>query len=275
MAKNIGEKYNVEWYTTPSNVIERCDVDLISICTPTVTHADLAMQAILAGKNILVEKPMTKTVKEAEKLIEASSLQGIHLMVGFIERFNPAVRIAKEMIRKGRIGEIVSASSKRVSRWPKGIGDVGVVKELAIHDIDLIRDIFGGDVEKVYAMAGSHEHKFEDYAKINLHFKDGKKAFIEANWLTPVKVRSLTITGLEGIIEVQYISQEVIVETQVSKDRPIFNREEPLRLELEYLVNSILRNESPEPSGKDGLEALKICEAALKSAHSHNPVLLS
>lgn len=104
-----------------------------------------------------------------------------------------------------------------------------------------------------------------------MSFKDGRSASIEANWLTPRKIRRLTITGTEGIIQVEYLTQEVIVENQNLSYTPFLGQEEPLRIELEYFLNSILRDNVPGPSGKDGLRALTICEAALKSAHSHNP----
>ena len=195
-------------------------------------------------------------------------------MVGFIERFNPAVRKAKQMVDNGEIGKIVLASAKRVSRWPERIGDVGVIKDLAIHDIDIISNLFGNEVEQVYAIAGSMTHKLEDYANITLSFKDGKSASIEANWLTPRKIRRLTITGTEGIIQLEYITQEVTLENQRMSYTPFLNQEEPLKVELEYFLNAVSRGEAIHPSGEDGLTALRICEAALKSAASHQLVSL-
>ena len=270
-ARALGEKYHLDWFTDPFELIERKDVAFISICTPTITHAKLASEAIKAGKHVLVEKPMTNTVEEAEGLIKNAENQNVKVMVGFIERFNPAVRKAKEIMEQGNIGKVVLASSRRVSRWPERIGDVGVVKDLAIHDIDLICHLFGNEVVQVYAIAGSLVHKFEDYAHITLSFKDGRSAFIEANWLTPRKIRTLTLTGTEGLIQVEYITQEVTVDNQHLSYSPVLSQEEPLKVELEYFLNSILSDVMPEPSGKDGLLALRICDAALKSAHSHNP----
>ena len=270
-ARTIGEKYNVKWYTDASRLIENKNIELISICTPTITHAKLSLEAIKAGKHILVEKPMTNTVKEAEEVIRSANRQNVKVMVGFIERFNPAVRKAVEIIKNGEIGDIVIASSRRVSRWPERIGDVGVIKDLAIHDIDLICHLFCDDVKQVYAVAGSLAHRFEDYANIILRFRNGRSAFIEANWLTPRKIRRLTLTGTEGILQVEYITQEVTVENQKMAYSPFFKKEEPLKLELEYFINAILKDETPKPSGEDGLKALKICEAALKSAKTHSP----
>lgn len=273
-ARSIAEKHHVNWYTDISELLRKEDVEFVSICTPTTTHAQLAIQAIKAGKHVLAEKPMTNTVKEAEELVQAAKKNNVKLVVGFIERFNPAVQKAKEMIDAGDIGKIVLASSKRVSRWPERIGDVGVVKDLAIHDIDLISYILGSEVEQVYAIAGSLMHKLEDYANIILSYKDGKNATIESNWLTPRKIRRLTVTGTEGIVQVEYITQKVTLENQKGSYTPFFNQQEPLKIELEHFINSIQKGETPEPSGQNGIKALRICEAALASAQTHQPVKL-
>ncbi|MEM2889608.1 MAG: Gfo/Idh/MocA family oxidoreductase [Candidatus Bathyarchaeia archaeon] len=270
-ARSIGEKYYIRWYTDPSKIIERKEIELINICTPTITHAELALEAIEAGKHVLVEKPMTNTLEEATKVNKAAKKKSVHIMVGFIERFNPAVKKAEELISNGEIGSIVLASSRRVSRWPQRIGDVGVVKDLAIHGIDLSCHLFKQEVEQVYAVTGSLAHKFEDYANITLRFKDSRSAFIEANWLTPRKVRRLTITGTEGMIQLEYITQTVTVENQKETFTPFFEQQEPLKLELEHLINFILKDDDPTPSGEDGLRALRICDAALRSGQTHKP----
>lgn len=110
-ARTLGEKYHIDWYSDISKLIERKDLDFISICTPTITHAELALEAIKAGKHVLVEKPMTSTVEEAREVINSANKQNVKVMVGFIERFNPAVVKAKEIMENGAIGKVVLASS--------------------------------------------------------------------------------------------------------------------------------------------------------------------
>ncbi len=268
-ARAFGILYNVDWYTDLSSVLKKENVDSVSICTPTVTHAKLALEAIEAGKHVLIEKPMTSTIEEAEEVISAAKFNDVKIMIGFIERFNPAVKRAEELIRSGEIGQIVMASARRVSRWPVRIGDVGVVKDLAIHDIDLMCHLFNDEVEQVYAVTGSVSHRFEDHAYIVLRFKKGA-AFIEANWITPKKIRNLTLTGTEGIIQVEYIKQALTVENNNMMYMPVLSYEEPLKLELSHFVKSILNDQGPKPSGEDGFRALRICEEALKSAKTHN-----
>ncbi|MDH5494576.1 MAG: Gfo/Idh/MocA family oxidoreductase [Candidatus Bathyarchaeota archaeon] len=145
-AKTIAGQYDgVEAYSDSRKLLKRKDIEAVSICTWTTTHAVEAMRALKAGKNALVEKPLASTIREARKIVDFAKQENMHLMVGFIERFNPGVQRAKDILKKGEIGELVSATAKRVSQWPERIGDVGVVKDYAIHEIDVMRKIFEDD----------------------------------------------------------------------------------------------------------------------------------
>ena len=272
VAREVGEKYRVDWYTDANKIFERGDIEAVSVCTPTVTHAEIALKAIEAGKHTLVEKPMADSIDEAKEIISASLHRNTYLMIGFVERFNPAVTEAIKVISSNEIGEVILANARRVSRRALRIGDVGVIKDLAIHDIDVVLQLFKKEaVKDVYAVAGSIAHKFEDYANIVIRFKGNKNVFIETNWLTPRKVRRLIVTGTEGIINIEYITQEITVENKSRSYMPFLTKKEPLRLELEHFVNSILNGKTPNPTGEDGLKALQVCEAALRSAQSHRP----
>jgi UDP-N-acetylglucosamine 3-dehydrogenase len=268
----IGERYHVDYYNDPSVVFERKDVEAVSICTPTVTHADIAMAAMEAGKHVLVEKPMTNTVAEAEDLIKAAEKNNVHMAVGFVERFNPGVIEAMRLVSDGEIGDVILARAHRVSRYPLRISDVGVVKDLAIHDVDIVRQLFDSEPESVYATAGRIVHGFEDYANIILRFPGDRSAFIETNWLTPHKIRRLILTGSEGLITVEFITQEITVENNERRYQPFLETREPLTLELEDFVRSVLDDTPPKASGEDGLMALRICEAALESAEKGQPL---
>ena len=270
--KRIGETYSADQYLDPLEVFEREDVEAVSICTPTVTHAELALAAMEAGKHVLVEKPMTDTVTEAERLIRAAEKNGVHLAVGFVERFNPGVIEALRLVSEGEIGDVILARAHRVSRYPLRISDVGVVKDLAIHDIDIVRQLFDSEPETVYATAGKITHGFEDYANIILRFPGNRSAFIETNWLTPHKIRRLILTGSEGLITVEFITQEITVENNERRYQPFLETREPLTLELEDFVQSVLNDTPPKASGEDGLMALRICEAALESAEKGQPI---
>ncbi|MEM2974956.1 MAG: Gfo/Idh/MocA family oxidoreductase, partial [Candidatus Bathyarchaeia archaeon] len=243
--------------------------------TWTTTHAEEATKALNAGKHVLIEKPIASTVPEAKKIVELAKREQLHLMVGFIERFNPGVQRVKEAINEGKIGTLVSATARRVSQWPERIGDIGVVKDTAIHDIDVMRYLFGEDPVAVYAKVGNLRHKrFEDYAQIMLSFKQNRTAFIETNWLTPYKTRNLIVTGSEAIISLDYLTQKVTIETAGQTLTPRYEWQEPLKLELQHFADSILNNKEPQVTGEDGLKALIIAEAALKSTQNNKAVLL-
>jgi UDP-N-acetylglucosamine 3-dehydrogenase len=262
----LAQKYHVQNCTDPDTAFNDPEIDAVTICTPTVTHAELALRAIEEGKHVLVEKPMTNNLEEAKTLIRAAKKQGVHLAVGFVERYNPAVREAMKVIEEGTIGRVILVHTRRVSRWPVRIGDVGVIKDLAIHDIDIVNKLFEAEAATIFSNAGSIQHGFEDYANIVMCFPGKRAAFIETNWLTPRKIRTLTITGTEGIVNVEYINQTISIENDKNIIQPLIQSAEPLRLELESFINSIITDTPPEVTGEDGIKALKVCEAAIESA---------
>ncbi|MEM2825627.1 MAG: Gfo/Idh/MocA family oxidoreductase [Candidatus Bathyarchaeia archaeon] len=275
-ADAISEKYGLKSYEDSMKMYKNEAIDAVTICVWSSRLAEEAIKALKMGKHVFVEKPMAKSVREAWRVVNLAERKKLKLQVGFIERFNPGVRRVKKAIDEGLIGSPVLATARRVSKWPQRIGDIGVVKDTAIHDIDIVRFLFNEDPSIVYARAGSLQHKdIEDYAQIMLAFSSGKSAFIEANWLTPYKIRKLIVTGSEAIISLDYITQEITIETSGQTLTPRFDWEEPLKLELQDFVNAILDDRKPSVSGIDGVKALKVAEAALKSAGSGRVVRIS
>lgn len=274
-AKNIAKQFDVEAYVEVGKMLKRKDIEAVSVCTWSTSLAKEAMKALKAGKHVLVEKPMAANSKQAEALIKTAEKEGLHLTVGFLMRFIPGLQYIKKAIEDKRIGELVCATAKRVSQWPERIGDVGVVKDLAIHDIDIARYLFGGEPIAVYAKTGNMKHRlYEDYAHIMLTFEGGKNAFIESNWLTPYKTRTLIVTGSEAIMKLDYITQELTIEDAKETVQPRLPWQEPLKLELQHFANCILGKEKPLITGEDGLRALRIAEAALKSSKTGRLVKL-
>ncbi|HJX22997.1 MAG TPA: Gfo/Idh/MocA family oxidoreductase [Candidatus Bathyarchaeia archaeon] len=271
-AKAIAEKYGVDWYTSNQRLLERDDIDAVSICTPTIFHTEHALEAIECGKHLLIEKPISKTSDEGKAILKAAQKKGLHVMVGFIERFNPAVQKLRNMVHEGTTGEVVLIVAKRVGRWPERIGDIGVVKDTAIHDLDVIRFVLGETPSTVYARVGSYRHKLEDYAEILLGFKSKKTGFVEANWLTPHKVRTLIVTGSEKIVTIDYITQQLTVEGLEEIVQPKLKWEEPLTAELEHFVESLRIDQEPAVTALDGIKALEIAEAALASGEKNQIV---
>jgi UDP-N-acetylglucosamine 3-dehydrogenase len=274
-AKSIGTQFGVEYNTNLDKLLARADLDAVTICTPTTTHREVATKALKAGKHLLVEKPMTNTVAEARELLSLAKKNGLKIMPGHIERFNPAVSHLKSMIDDRKLGDVMLFLARRVGRWPERIGDVGVVRDTAIHDIDLARYIFEDDVSSVYARIGSIRHSKEDYAEIMLQFDAGGTAFIDANWLTPRKTRTLIVTGSEATVELDYISQELSVEDSQGTTRPSIEKKEPLALELTHFAESILNDRPLAVDGMDGLRAVEICELVLQSGAAGRTITLT
>jgi len=274
-AKALAKKYDAAYYTVPDDLLCRDDIDAVTICTPTVTHADLALEVIASGKHVLIEKPMTDTVQQAQRLIDASKASNVLLMVGFVERFNPSVDTASQVIDQGKLGELVLGSARRLGPFVPGrVADIGIIKDMAIHDIDIARFLVKQEATSVYAIAGSLYHKYEDHANIVIRFNDKPTFFLECNWLTPYKLRGLNITGSQGVMALDYISQEVTVGSNQWEQKSTNKWEEPLKRELVHFVKSITEKQPPLTSGSDGLEALRIAEAALESARSKRVIYL-
>lgn len=274
-AKAVANQFGVKAYTSSSRMLKNEDVEAVSVCTWSTKLAKEALKALNAGKHVLVEKPMASHTKQAEKLLETAENSDLRLTVGFLMRFIPGLQHIREEVENKKIGELVCATAKRVSQWPERIGDVGVVKDTAIHDIDVMRYISNEDPIAVYAKTGSMMHrKFEDYAQIMLTFEDGKSAFIESNWITPYKTRILTVTGSEAIMRLDYITQELWIEAAKENLQPRFPWREPLKLELQHFADCVLEKKKPLITGVDGITALKIAEAALRSSAKNRAIKL-
>jgi UDP-N-acetylglucosamine 3-dehydrogenase len=274
-AKEVASQFGVKAYTNSTRMLKNKEIEAVSVCTWSTKLAGEALKALKAGKHVLVEKPMATNTKQAGKLLETAEQNGLHLTVGFLMRFIPGLQHIREAVENKKIGELVCATARRVSQWPERIGDVGVVKDTAIHDIDVMRYIFDEDPVTVYAKTGSMRHiKFEDYAQIMLTYRDGKSAFIESNWLTPYKTRLLTVTGSGAIMRLDYMTQELWIEEPKENLQPRYSWQEPLKLELQHFADCILEKKKPLITGVDGLKALQVAEAALRSSAKNRAIKL-
>ena len=274
-AKAMANQYGVKAYTNSSRMLQNKEIEAVSVCTWSTVLAKEALKALRAGKHVLVEKPMATNTKQAEKLCSTAEENGLILTVGFLMRFIPGLRVIREAVEKKKIGDLVCASAKRVSQWPERIGDVGVVKDTAIHDIDVMRFISQQDPITVYAKMGSMRHsKFEDYAHIMLAYQTGESAFIESNWLTPYKTRTLTVTGSDAIMRLDYITQDLWVEQQKETVQPRYPFQEPLKCELQNFAECILEKKKPLITGEDGVKALEIAQAAIQSSAKNKAINL-
>ncbi len=274
-AKTMAQQYGVKAYSDSNQMLKDKAIEAVNICTWSTILAKEALKALHAGKHVLVEKPMATTPQQAEKLVQTAQENSLHLTVGFLMRFIPGLQHIRKSVENKKIGELVCATAKRVSQWPERIGDVGVVKDTAIHDIDVMNYIFNQYPKSVYAKMGSLKiKKFEDYAQIMLTYEDDKTAFIESNWLTPYKTRSLTVTGSEAIMRLDYITQDFWIEQKTETVQPRLPFQEPLKAELQHFVDCIVEKKQPLVTGEDGVKALQVATAAIQSSAKNKAIQL-
>ncbi|MGD0818856.1 MAG: Gfo/Idh/MocA family oxidoreductase [Methanomassiliicoccales archaeon] len=283
-AKEIAERLGVIAFENVDSLLDQ--VDAVSVCTPTSYHFDTAMKAISKGKHLLVEKPFTGDSKKAAELCLAAEREGVTVASGFIERCNPIVTVAKEAMESGRFGKVISLASRRVSSFPSRIRDVGVIMDLGIHDVDVMRHITSSNIRSVYAVGGMFANpSFEDYANLLMEFENGAVGFVEVNWLTPMKVRKVSFTCSGGFVQMDYTDQSLEVSTsKVGKldqsdmfriplecdvRRVSVRKEEPLKAELEQFLKAAESGGEPAAGGSDAVQNLKVCEAALDSMRTH------
>ena len=241
------------------------DLDAVSIAVPTTLHKDIALKAANYGVHMLIEKPIAESLKSADAIIDAARRENLKLMVGHIERFNPAILKLKELISAGGLGEIISISCRRVGPFPPRIRDVGIIIDLAVHDIDAISYLYGKRAMNVYSIAGNSFHTKEDHASILLQYEDNKSGMVETNWLTPHKIRKVTITATGGVAHADYLEQSLEIWEGEDVREVGIEKQEPLKKELEHFMHVIVNDEEPSPSGEEGKYALYVAISAIES----------
>jgi len=284
-AKEIAERFGCRYYTDYLEMLEkeRKNIEAVSIAVPTKFHKTVALQCMERGLHILVEKPIADNIENAQAIIESADDNSVKLAVGHVERFNPAVQKLKEMTDRGELGEITTIIARRIGVFPPQIKDANVIIDLAIHDIDIFNYLLGRAPVKVSVGSGKAliNHR-EDFADILLDY-GGVNAFVQANWITPVKIRSLAVTGTKGYAELNYITQELVVHKSRFMDIDDFSdvvqfgtpekiivkvgEEEPLKLELSNFLSAVENDKQPTVTGQDALMALRVALNALGDAN--------
>ncbi len=277
----VMNRFTTGYYSSYHDLLKE-ELDAVSICVPTQYHVPVALEAIEAGLNVLVEKPLAASVPEAQQIVDAAKAAKVVLAVGHVERHNPAIGVVKRHVVANQYGDLITISSRRVSSFPPRVRDVGVVMDLGVHDIDIMRYLVASPVDTVYALSGQRvNERFEDHANILLRFRNGVNGFIEVNWLTPMKVRRLDLTCLKNFVEVDYTDQSITVSSSTLGTLDPFNlyqvplehhsqeihvrKEEPLKCELEDFLAAVREKRAPLVTGEDGVETLKVAEAAILS----------
>jgi predicted dehydrogenase len=293
-AQEIAGRYAVPAYTDYREMLEVQTPDLVTVAVPTSLHHRVGIAAMESGAHVLIEKPIAGTLEEAEGLIACADRLERKLMVGHIVRFDPAIQALKQHLDQGELGRIFQIVCRRVGPFPARIRDVGVVVDLAPHDLDLMRFVSGDEPLRVYAQTQQEIHTdHEDLLTALIHFKGGLTGVLETNWLTPTKVREVTVLGERGMFRVDSLTKDLYFYENalangemwsalemlkgVSEGRMVrfpLQRYEPLKAELEAFAQAVL-NDAPVPvSGQDGLQALRLALALVESGQTHQVVKL-
>ena len=246
-------------------------VDAVTIAAPTHLHHEVALACIARGVHVLVEKPIASTVEEGLDIVAAAQRAKVTLMVGHVERFNPAVAAIKHAIQ----GEdILSIAITRVGPFPPRMSNVGVVIDLAVHDIDLIRWFTESDIVDVQPQLSSAVAEREDIALLQFRTASGVLAHINTNWLTPFKARNVTVATRRKYVMGDLLTRQVTECFGFQPDGSYSMRhlpvghDEPLRAELIAFVDAVRSGKTPAVSGGEGVASLEIAIKCLDTSSS-------
>ena len=290
--ETLKSRFQVPAYTDYRKLIENEKPDAVSITVPTSEHEQVATFALRAGVNVLVEKPIASTVEEGQRLIDLAQEVDRKLMVGHIIRFNPAMQALKARLDAGELGKIFQIFCRRAGPFPARIRDVGVVVDLAPHDVDIMRFLTGMDPLRVFAETEQRIHTdHEDMLFGMLRFPHGITAALEINWLTPTKIRETLVLGEKGMFRVDDLLQDLYFYENsqatgelwagiksirgVSEGKMIrydLKRQEPLKAEIQAFLDAVKNDTTVPVTGEDGLKALRLSLALVESGVKHQVI---
>lgn len=271
--RKLAESYQVPYFSTIDQ-LQTLDINAVAISTPVFSHYDLAKQALLAGKDVFVEKPITTEVHEAEELVQLAEHNKCILMVGHLLLFQPAIQFIKKFLDDDRLGSIHSVRQIR-----RSLGTIrkeeNVLYSFGVHDLAVLHYLIEEPIDAI--LASSHSvvtNGIADDMTIHLHYRSGIQAHLHLNWLWPFKDRQLMILGEKGAMHFDEIRQEVIYyQHHATKDATVIqNGHEvvfadatpPLTLELQHFLDCIQYRTQPKSSGIQGKDVVKLMADIMK-----------
>ena len=283
--ESASRRHAVAAYRSLDELLDRERLDAAVVAVPTRFHCEAGLAVLRRGLHAFIEKPIASTLEEGRRLLDAAARANKLLAVGHIERFNPAVRELQRRLEAGEGGRIFQLQAVRDGPFATRIRDVGVTIDLATHDLDVMSHLAGSPVERLYAETEQRIHtQHEDMLNALLRFDNGTLGVLQVNWLTPTKIRQLTVLGERGMFACNYLTQDLTfyknaeVEAAPDDDSPLrtvtegesvvfpIQKGEPLRLELQAFTEAV-RGERPlEVDGAAGLRALHLALAVVESA---------
>jgi UDP-N-acetylglucosamine 3-dehydrogenase len=294
-AQAVARRLGGRAYADYREMLDKERPEAVTIAVPTAFHRDVALEVVGRGIHLLIEKPIAFSMDEGRQIISAADAAGVRLMIGHIERFNPAVVALKQRLAAGELGRVFQIDARRQGPFPPRVVDVGIVIDLAVHDLDIMRHITGAEVTRVFAETAQQIHATrEDSLSGLVRMTNDIIGTLAISWLTPTKIRELQVTGERGMYRVEYLTQDLyFFENAVTQDpgwdtlgvlrgvsegrmiRQMVVKQEPLRAEQEAFLAAV-RGEAPVAvSGADGLRALELAQAVVASGRQHQPVSCS
>jgi len=253
-------------FSDAADLIRR-GIDAVTIAAPTHLHRDIAIGCTARGIHVMVEKPIASTIEESRAIVAAARRAGVTLMVGHVERFNPAVQSIKRAIKDQ---DILSIAITRVGPFPPRMSNVGVVIDLAVHDIDLIRWFTDSEIVEIQPQTSSAVAEREDIALLQFRTASGVLAHINTNWLTPFKARTIHIATRDKYLIGDLLTLQVTECFGFQPDGSYSMRHlsvgyaEPLRSELIAFVSAIRSGETPAVTGEEAVASLEIATRCLE-----------
>ena len=264
-ALEIGKKYHTRSYADYEDLFDK--VEAASIVVPTSLHYNIAKEFLNSGIHVLIEKPITKTLSEADELIEIAQKKNLIIQVGHVERFNAAILALEKYLKKPKFVEC-----QRLGPFHKRVEDVGVVLDLMIHDIDIVLGLIKQDVVNIEAVGLSTMSAHEDVANVRLIFEDGTIADITASRVTKDVVRKIRIFQEDSYISLDYLDQEVTIfkktGNKILKEKVKVKKAQPLNEELESFIKCVTTHQKPIVSGTEGRRALQVALAIIEKIKS-------
>ena len=285
--EKLAKEYRCKFYEDPDVLINESKTQVIDICTPTPSHRQFTLHAAKVGKSIICEKPIARTLRDAERMVEEAEKRGVFLLIGHVVRFFPQYIKVKELIEKGEIGQPAVVRTFRgvspsPSFWYRDVEKSGgILLDFLIHDFDFLCWVFG-KVDTVYAQnVFFNFSQRKGVALVNLKFQTGVLAHVEGSWAHPKDfpfTTKLEVTGDKGLI--QFDSSEsmpvIVYKDKVRRKEErvpenLFARD-PYFVELEHFISCIQEKEKPKITPQDAVQALKISLASLESTRTGRPV---
>lgn len=279
--------YKANAYTDYREMLESEKLDIACIAAPTRMHTSIALGVMSHGCHVFIEKPLAISVAECQAMIDASHGAGVRLGVGHIERFNPAIVELKRRLDNNQLGRVFQIRSRRVGPFPSRVMDVGVVFDLATHELNIMEYLIGSPIRNLYAETEQEIHaEHEDLLTGLLKFANGTVGVLDINWLTPTKIRELSVLGEGGMFHVNYLTQELyfyennyangwegmvalmgVSEGRITKYE--VRKREPLVEELTSFVSAVIENRDDFITGEEGMRAVFLAERMVASGLSH------